>query len=232
LEANGTLVIETEGRQHRRHTRPAVPRRAHDRPRPSQPQPGVGHRAGPRRRGHDRAAHHPVSRRGRPARRAGSPSSTAARHPRGDGRRAEVVFRRWLCGFACASRTGCPSPSRCCDRRRPDATAPRPGGMGVGALRGGLLSAYRSRSLSARLIELGRLPTSGEREQHSVHRPLRTSCQSAGSLSRSVSFQPVAGQGRGGPPHHRPPPGAEMAAAALPRTLSRAVSPVTSRRWS
>ena len=56
-------------RQHRRHTRPALPRRADHRPRPAQPQPGLGHRAGARRRGHHRAAHHPVPRRGRPARR-------------------------------------------------------------------------------------------------------------------------------------------------------------------
>jgi ABC-2 type transport system ATP-binding protein len=55
--------------EHRRHARPPVPGRAHDRPRPPQPQPGVGHRADPGGRGHDRAADHPVPRRGRPARR-------------------------------------------------------------------------------------------------------------------------------------------------------------------
>ena len=37
-------------RQHRRHARAAVPRRADHRPRPAQPQPGVGHRPGAGRR--------------------------------------------------------------------------------------------------------------------------------------------------------------------------------------
>ena len=42
-------------RVHPQHPRPALPRRADDRARPAQPQPGVGHRAGGRRAGHDGA---------------------------------------------------------------------------------------------------------------------------------------------------------------------------------
>ena len=57
----------------------AVPRRADHRPRPERPRADVGHRAPAGRRRHHAAAHHPVPGRGRPAGRAGSPSSTAAR---------------------------------------------------------------------------------------------------------------------------------------------------------
>lgn len=54
-------------RVHPEHARPAVPRRADDRPRSTQPQPGVGHRARGGRPGHDGAADHAVSGRGGPA---------------------------------------------------------------------------------------------------------------------------------------------------------------------
>ena len=66
-------------REHRRDARADVPRRADDRAGPALAQPGVGHRARARRPGHDRAAVHAVPRRGRPARRRASRSSTAAR---------------------------------------------------------------------------------------------------------------------------------------------------------
>ncbi len=48
----------------------ALPRRAHDRPRPHQPQRAVGHDPRARRRRHHGAAHHAIPRGSRPARRA------------------------------------------------------------------------------------------------------------------------------------------------------------------
>ena len=65
-------------REHRRHARADVPRRADHRPRPALAQPGLGHHPRARRPGHHRAAVHAVPRRGRPARRRASPSSTTA----------------------------------------------------------------------------------------------------------------------------------------------------------
>ena len=56
-------------REHRRHARADVPRRADDGPRPALAQPGLGHHPRARRRGHDDPALHAVPRRGRPARR-------------------------------------------------------------------------------------------------------------------------------------------------------------------
>ena len=93
-------------RQHRRHPRAAVPRRADHRPRPPQPQPGVGHRPGPRRRGHDRAAHDAVPRRGRPARRPHRHHRPRQGHRRGHQRRAEGARRRGH-----APRPGASTPS-------------------------------------------------------------------------------------------------------------------------
>ena len=66
-------------RQHPQHARPAVPRRADHRPRPAQPQPGVGDHPGGRRARHDGAAHHAVPGRGRPAGRPDRGRSTTAR---------------------------------------------------------------------------------------------------------------------------------------------------------
>ena len=82
--------------RHRRHARPALPRRADDRPRPAEPQPGVGHRARPRVRGGDRAADDAVPRRGRPARRAAGdhrPGRVIAEGTRGDSRRPSAPGR-------------------------------------------------------------------------------------------------------------------------------------------
>ena len=75
--------------EHRRHARAAVPRRADDRARPAQPQPGVGDRAGARGRGHDGAAHDAVPRRGRPARRPHRHHRPRQGHRRGHQRRAQ-----------------------------------------------------------------------------------------------------------------------------------------------
>ena len=71
-----------------------VPRRAHDRARPPQPQRGVGR--APRARGgrHHRPAHHPVPRRGRPARRSGGGDRRRPRHRRRHPRAAEGRGRR------------------------------------------------------------------------------------------------------------------------------------------
>ena len=54
-------------RQHRRHPRADVPRRADHRPRPPLPEPGLGDHPGPGRRGADDPALHPVPGGGRPA---------------------------------------------------------------------------------------------------------------------------------------------------------------------
>ena len=80
-------------RQHRRHARAAVPRRADHRPRPAEPQPGVGDRPGAGRRGHHGAAHDPVPRRGRPARRPHRHHRPRQGHRRGHLRRAQGVGR-------------------------------------------------------------------------------------------------------------------------------------------
>ena len=112
------------------HPRPAVPRRADHRPRPAQPQPGVGHRAGARRPGHDGAADHAVPRRGRPARRPHRRHRPRQGDRRGHQGRAEGVGRRRLrasCG--CATPTSGRRRSGCCagplDARR--AARARPG---------------------------------------------------------------------------------------------------------
>ena len=74
--------------------RGAVPRRAHDRARPPQPQRGVGGDPGARGRRHHRAAHHPVPRRGRPARRPGGGDRRRPGHRRRHARAAEGPGRR------------------------------------------------------------------------------------------------------------------------------------------
>ena len=91
----------------RRQAARAVPRRAHDRPRPPQPaQPVGGHRE-PRRRGHDRAADDPVPRRGRPPGRPDSGHRSRPRDRRGHVRPAQGSSGRRASG-------GPPGP----DRRR------------------------------------------------------------------------------------------------------------------
>ena len=71
-----------------------VPGRAHDRPRPAQPDPALGGRRGPRRAGHDGPADDPVPRRGRPARGPDRGDRPWRRDRRGDVRRAEGAGRR------------------------------------------------------------------------------------------------------------------------------------------
>ena len=72
----------------------AVPRRAHHGARPAQPPPALGDDRGARGRRHDRAAHHPVPRRGRPARRPHRGDRPRAGDRRGHARRAEEPRRR------------------------------------------------------------------------------------------------------------------------------------------
>ena len=80
--------------QHRGHARPAVPRRADHRPRPPEPQPGVGDHPRPRRRGNHRAADDPAPRRGRPARRPHRHHRPRQGDRRGHAGRAQGVRRR------------------------------------------------------------------------------------------------------------------------------------------
>ena len=70
-----------------------VPRRADHRPRPAQPEPGVGAGAPHRGGGHHRAAHHPVPRRGGPARRADGRDRPRPRHRRRHQPRAQGIGR-------------------------------------------------------------------------------------------------------------------------------------------
>ena len=125
--------------EHRRHPRTALPRRADDRARPAQPQPGLGDRPGDGRRGHHRAADHAVPRRGRPAgrpHRGDRPRQGHRRgHPAASSRRrsaparctcgcvdaeqraeAERVLRRRL---GVAGRSSTPTRPRCPARRPP-----------------------------------------------------------------------------------------------------------------
>ena len=81
-------------RQHRRHARAAVPRRADHRARPAQPQPGLGHRPRAGRRRAPPCCSHPVPRRGRPARRPDRGHRPRQGDRRGHARRAEGVGRR------------------------------------------------------------------------------------------------------------------------------------------
>ena len=105
-------------RQHRRHARAAVPRRADDRARPAEPQPGLGHRPRPRRRGHDRAADDAVPRRGRPARRAHRHHRPRPGHRRRHARRAQGARSAPArCTCACATPTSAPTPQRVLARR-------------------------------------------------------------------------------------------------------------------
>ena len=94
----------------------ALPRRADDRARPTQPRAGLGDGQPAQGRGRDRAAHHPVPRGGRPP---GRPRRRARRRPhrrRGDPRAAQVDRR----GRAGAARAGRP-----CVVRRGAARLPR-----------------------------------------------------------------------------------------------------------
>ena len=72
----------------------ALPRRAHDGPGPAQPDRHVGDDRATRGRGHHRAAHHPVPRRGRPARRPDRGHRPRHRDRRGHLRRAQGPRRR------------------------------------------------------------------------------------------------------------------------------------------
>ena len=80
-------------REHRGDPRPVVPRRAHDRARPPQPQPGLGHRASARRDRDHRVADHAVPRGGRPAGRPHRHHRPRPHHRRGHVGRAEGVGR-------------------------------------------------------------------------------------------------------------------------------------------
>ena len=106
----------------------AVPRRADDRPGPAQPHRAVGDDRGARRRGHDRAAHDPVPRRGRPAGRPHRGHRPRPRDRRGHGGRAEGARRRRA--------------------RRGDARAPEAAARGDAALGGWPTSRRRSTATS------------------------------------------------------------------------------------
>ena len=101
--------------EHRGHAGPALPRRADHRARSAQSQPGVGHRASDGRRGHHRAAHHAVPRRGRPARRPDRHHRPRQGDRRGHQRRAQGAGGcRTLCTFGCSTQTSDRRPSGCC----------------------------------------------------------------------------------------------------------------------
>ena len=95
----------------RRDSRDPVSRRADDRSRSAQPQPGVGARAPHRRGRHDRAAHHAVPRRGRSPRGAHGGDRSRPRHRRGHEPRAQGVGRR-------RTRCTCGSPTPSSARSR------------------------------------------------------------------------------------------------------------------
>ena len=100
-----------------------VPRRADDRARPALAQPGLGHHPRARRPGHDRAALHPVPRRGRPARRRHRRDRPRQGDRRGHAGPAQGVGRR-----AARCTCGCSTPSSAPRRERLLA-----GALGAGA---------------------------------------------------------------------------------------------------
>jgi hypothetical protein len=98
------------------HPGPDLPRRADDRARPPQPQPGVGDRPRARRRRHHRGAHHPVPRGGRPARRPHRDHRPRAGDRRGHRRSAEVLGRLRRAARPAAATRGDVPRRRSCSR--------------------------------------------------------------------------------------------------------------------
>ena len=108
-------------REHRRHARADVPRRADDRARPALAQPGLGHHPRARRRGDDDPALHAVPRRGRPARRGDRRDRPRQGDRRGHARPAQGVGRLRRAARAAARPRAAARGRRACSRGELDA---------------------------------------------------------------------------------------------------------------
>ena len=164
------------GQQHRRDPRAALPRRADDRARSAQPQPGLGHRARPRRRGRHRPADDAVPGRGRPA---GRPAGD--HRPRPGDRRGHAGRAEGVGGSGLAARA----------RRRDRPALGRPAGAGRGARRAGAAGLGSRRAVCRR------------RRRRSRRRRARRAVACRHHRRRAVA-RPAQPR-RGLPRPHRPP---------------------------
>ena len=139
-------------REHRRHPRADVPRRAHDRARPALAQPGLGHHPRAGVGGDHDPAVHPVPRGGRPARRGDRRDRPRQGHRRGHARPAQGLRRL---GHAARAPAGPRAATRgragAAPRARRDHAGARPG-RAVGLL----LRRRPRRAGRRRAVPLGR----------------------------------------------------------------------------